>query len=175
MTKRSSLSRSIAAFALVVSSACGQDTDYIRAIERAQADRPAELSSTGRIAPPTEPGRPLTVQGQVFDVDGSPAVAAVIFAYHTDDGGLYDRKGKGPHSWRLRGWVKADAEGRFTFETIRPGAYPNQEILPHLHFTTFLPNGNRYYTPDFNLSPKPPAQGPEVVTATLRLKPNEKF
>ena len=169
------MSGSVAAFVLVVTSVHAQDAEYIRAMDRAQKERPAKLSSTGRIAPPTEPGTPLTVRGQVLDVDGSPAAGAVIFAYQTDRGGLYDRKGKGPHSWRLRGWVKADAEGRFTFETIRPGAYPNQNILPHLHFTAFLPNGDRYYTPDFNLSPAPPADTPEVVTATLRLKRDEKF
>ncbi len=166
---------SVVALGVAVSSCSAQDLEYARAMDRAQQERPKDLTATARIAPPTEPGPPLLVRGQVLNTDGSPAADAVIFAYHTDAAGLYDEEGKGPHSWRLRGWAKADREGRFTFETIRPGAYPNQKIPPHLHFTAFLPNGERYYTPAFNLPAKAPAGETEEVTAILRLKRNEKF
>ena len=165
----------LVALGAAASTSFAQDVEYIRAMDRAQKERPAQLTSSARIAPPAEPGSPLTVRGQVLDIDGAPAAGAVIFAYHTDRAGLYDVEGKGPHSWRLRGWAKADGEGRFTFETIRPGAYPNSNIPPHLHFTAFLPSGDRYYTPDFNLPGKAPATGPEEMTVTLRLKRNEKF
>ncbi|CAN5800257.1 hypothetical protein BH20VER1_BH20VER1_15020 [soil metagenome] len=165
----------VVALGFVGFSCSAQDVEYNRALDRAQQERPAELASSARIAPPTEPGPPLLVRGQVLKTDGSPAADAVIFAYHTDAAGLYDEQGKGPHSWRLRGWVKADRDGRFTFETIRPGAYPNQKIPPHLHFTAFLPNGERYHTPEFNLPAKAPAGGAEEVTAILRLQREEKF
>jgi protocatechuate 3,4-dioxygenase beta subunit len=153
----------------------GQDREYIRAMDRAQKERPAQLTSSARIAPETEPGRPLRIRGRLLNLDGSPAADAVVFAYHTDDGGLYDRKGKGPHSWRLRGWVKTDSDGRFTFETIRPGAYPNTNIAPHVHFTAFFGGGDRYHFPDFNLSANPAAGEPEELTVTLKPRPTDKF
>jgi protocatechuate 3,4-dioxygenase beta subunit len=154
-----------------------QDVEYQRAIERAQQARPANLSSTARIAPTSEPGDPLVVRGQLLNVDGSPAGNAVVFAYHTDRGGLYDRRENGPHSWRLRGWVRTDKDGRFTFETIRPGSYPNTNNPPHIHFTAFLPNGDRYHAGGLELSMTRPAAtpSPEEATVTLRLEARQKF
>lgn len=154
-----------------------QDVQYIRAIERAQQARPAALTSTGRIAPTSEPGSPLIVRGQLLNIDGSPAAGAVVFAYQTDRGGLYDRRENGPHSWRLRGWVQTGADGRFTFETIRPGSYPNSNNPPHVHFTAFLPNGDRYHAGELQLSMTPPdLKGkPEEAGITLRLEASQKF
>jgi protocatechuate 3,4-dioxygenase beta subunit len=154
-----------------------QDVEYQRAIERAQQARPANLSSTARIAPTSEPGDPLVVRGQLLNVDGSPAGNAVVFAYHTDRGGLYDRRENGPHSWRLRGWVRTDKDGRFTFETIRPGSYPNTNNPPHIHFTAFLPNGDRYHAGGLELSMTRPAAtpSPEEAKVTLRLEARQRF
>ena len=163
---------------LVTSTAVGaQDMQYIRAVERAQQQRPASLASTGRIAPPTEPGAPLVVRGRLLGVDGAPAANAIVFAYHTDRGGLYDKPENGPHSWRLRGWVRADADGRFTFETIRPGSYPNSNNPPHVHFTAFLPDGTRYHAGELQLSMSAPdLKGrAEEVTINLRLEARQKF
>ena len=149
-----------------------QDVEYIRAVERAQQQRPASLISTGRIAPASEPGSPLVVRGQLLNVDGAPAAGAVVFAYQTDRGGLYDKRENGPHSWRLRGWVKTGVDGRFTFETIRPGSYPDSNNPPHIHFTAFLPNGDRYHAGELQLSMDvPDLRGKtEEAAITLRLE-----
>ena len=154
-----------------------QDVEYIRAVERAQQHRPSTLTATGRIAPASEPGSPLVVRGQLLNVDGAPAAGAVVFAYQTDRGGLYDKRENGPHSWRLRGWVKADEQGRFTFETIRPGSYPNSNNPPHVHFTAFLPNGHRYHAGELQLSMEAPTRGakPEEAEITLKLEARQKF
>jgi protocatechuate 3,4-dioxygenase beta subunit len=154
-----------------------QDVQYIRAVERAQAARPATLSTTARIAPVTEPGDPLVIRGKVLSVDGSPAAGAVIFAYQTDKGGLYDKRENGPHSWRLRGWVRTGTDGRFTFETIRPGSYPNSNNPPHVHFTAFLANGERYHAGELQLSMTRPAGTPlpEEATIELKLEARQKF
>lgn len=121
-----------------VTSSTAQDAEFIRALERAQADRPDAMQPTARIAPPEEPGTSLVIHGRVYAEDGrDPLPGAIVFAYHTDREGLYDRRGSPPHSWRLRGWARTDADGRFEFQTIRPGPYPASRVAAHVHFTVF--------------------------------------
>ena len=122
-----------------------QDADYIRAVERAQQQRPATIAHASRIAATDEPGTPMTLHGRALNADGRPAGSVVVFAYQTDRSGIYDRPEAGAHSWRLRGWAKADDAGRFTFETIRPGPYPGRQAPAHVHFTIFTPSGERYH------------------------------
>jgi protocatechuate 3,4-dioxygenase beta subunit len=117
--------------------AAAQDLAFIRALERAQAQRPAALAARARIAPETEAGTPLVIEGRVYGDDNAPVPDATVFAYHTDRGGLYDQPSAGPHSWRLKGWARTGADGRFEFRTIRPGAYPSRNIPAHVHFTVF--------------------------------------
>jgi protocatechuate 3,4-dioxygenase beta subunit len=141
---------------LVTGCALGaQDTEYIRAVEQAQKQRPATVTSTARIAPPSEPGTALTLEGRVVNSDGSPAIGAIVFAYHTDRGGLYDRREAGPHSWRLKGWARAGKDGRFRFDTMRPGSYPDSRNPAHVHFTVFLPSGERYHAGEVRFANDP--------------------
>jgi protocatechuate 3,4-dioxygenase beta subunit len=151
-------------------SIAAQDVQYQRAVERAQQQRPATIGTTARIAPAAEPGDPLVVRGRLLGTGGAPAADAIVFAYQTDRGGLYDKPENGPHSWRLRGWARADKDGRFTFETIRPGSYPNSNNPPHVHFTAFLPNGERYHAGELQLSMSRPAGTPVPEQATIELK-----
>jgi len=117
-----------------------QDVDFLRALERAQRERPRLLTATARIAPTEEPGAPLVIHGRVFRADGwTAAPDVVVFAYHTDATGHYDVPSAGPHSWRLRGWTKTDAEGRFEFATIRPAPYPNRPVAAHVHLSIDAP------------------------------------
>ena len=119
-----------------VPSAAVQDLEYMRALERAQRERPRVLSSRARIAPVGEPSTPLVIHGRLFQRDGrTPARGVCIFAYHTDRTGIYAEPSKGPHVWRLRGWAETDAEGRFQFDTIRPAPYPSRAMAAHVHLS----------------------------------------
>jgi protocatechuate 3,4-dioxygenase beta subunit len=155
-----------------------QDADYVRSLERAQQQRPSAPATKARIADAAEPGTPLVIDGRVLDTDGrTPVTGAIVFAYHTDREGLYDRAGSPPHSWRIRGWASTGPDGRFGFETIRPGAYPGGQARPHVHFTVFLPGGARYHAGEleFESAHPPPGTGPERAAITLRLEARHRF
>ena len=146
---------SLALLGLWWNTAAAQDLEYIRAIERAQQQRPASIAHSSRIAPADEPGTPMILEGRVVHSDGQPAADTIVLAYHTDRNGLYDQSGAGAHSWRLKGWAKTDEQGRFTFETIRPGAYPDRQTPAHVHFTAFTPSGERFHAGEVKFDDDP--------------------
>jgi len=101
--------------------------------EAAEKLKPAHLTSASRIAPASEPGAPFLLHGVILDPAGKPAAGVEVFAYHTDQGGIYAQPGAA-EPWRLKGWAVTDAQGRFEFRTIRPGPYPGGQIPAHVHF-----------------------------------------
>jgi protocatechuate 3,4-dioxygenase beta subunit len=90
--------------------------------------------------PPDEPGHPLLVRGSVKDQHGKPVADALVYAYQTSQKGWYSDRA--PHfsgmdanekHARLFGYVRADAAGQFTLNTIRPGGYPRSTVPEHIH------------------------------------------
>ena len=178
--------------------AVAQDTEYIRALERAQASRPAQITSSERIAPENEPGTPLTIKGKLYAEDCKTAVSyAIVFAYQTDRTGLYDAAGSPAHSWRIRGWARTGPEGAFEFRTIRPGRYPSRTIPAHVHFTIFT-GSTRYHAGELrfedddvvparereasrqegifgSVRPVTKSANGEAVELAIRLKASERF
>lgn len=53
-----------------VAGAAAQDVEYVRAVERAQRQRPAEISNSARIAPAGTLGTPLVLRGRIVKQDG---------------------------------------------------------------------------------------------------------
>jgi protocatechuate 3,4-dioxygenase beta subunit len=99
---------------------------------------PAKISSHERIAPVAEPGDPLTVTGRVLDAGGRPRAGIIVYAYQTDRLGIYPpvfppRSNASNYHGRLRGWARSDSQGRYTFDTIRPGSYGGNPEHIHLH------------------------------------------
>lgn len=83
---------------VALSSPATQDREFVRAYERAQADKPAEVGAVGRIASEGEPGSPLVINGRLYLQDGrTPAPGITVFAYQTDASGVYDVPSKGQH------------------------------------------------------------------------------
>lgn len=171
MTRRSFLTivaGTVSITPFVTRRARAQDVEFIRALERAQQQRPPNVMSSARIAPASEAGTPLVIHGRLFAADRRTAVpGAIVFAYHTDREGLYDRPGTAPHSWRLRGWARTDAEGRFQFDTIRPGAYPGRNAPAHVHFSVF--NGSeRFHAGELQFDDDP------IVTESQRSRSRDR-
>jgi protocatechuate 3,4-dioxygenase beta subunit len=116
------------------------------------ADR-AAIPAVSRIAPAGEPGEPLVLSGTVRSGDGQPAAGLIVYAYHTDAGGIYPRSeaAAGPASHRhgrLRGFARTGPDGRYRFDTIRPGGYPNTDIPQHVHLHVIESGRCSYYLDD---------------------------
>ena len=126
---------------------------------------PQELAASARIAPKDEPGAPLTVSGLVTDAAGVAQSGVVIYAYQTDEGGRYPRdpelNGAAARHGRLRGWAQTDGDGRYEFQTIRPGAYPGSSIPQHIHMHVIEPGRCTYYLGDIFFADDP------LLTAAL--------
>ena len=99
------------------------------------ADAPATLSWRTQITKAGEPGEPLVMSGTIYEEDGkTPAPGVLLFVYHTDATGLYNRP-RNVLPARLRGWMRTGADGRYEFRTIRPAPYPNHNNPAHIHTT----------------------------------------
>ena len=101
------------------------------------------------IAPPGEAGERLRIEGRVLQKDRrTPAEDVVLYAYHTDAGGRYSRGAGSTQASRrhglLRGWVRTRADGRYSFDTIKPAPYPGERLPAHIHLTV-LESGRRPY------------------------------
>lgn len=107
---------------------------------------PEVLESHARIAPPGGPGEPMTLAGRVLDHVGKPQPGVIVYAYQTDQAGIYPPANT--RHGRLRGWVRADAGGRYRFDTIRPGSYPDSDIPQHIHMHVIEPGCSTYYIDD---------------------------
>lgn len=116
-------------------------------------DSPATLTSRARIAPATEAGAPMVIEGVVTTSRGDPAAGVIVYAYHTDQSGLYPPAGN--RHGRLRGWASTDARGRYRFDTIRPGAYPQRDVPEHVHMHVIEPGVGTYYIDNLEFEDDP--------------------
>ena len=114
--------------------------------------KPAQLISAARIAPANEPGQALLVSGQVRNAVGKAVSGVIVYAYQTDRGGVYPRDARlsdaAARHGRLRGWAVTDAQGRYSFRTIRPGGYPTSDEPQHIHMHVIEPGRCTYYLGD---------------------------
>lgn len=94
-----------------------------------------------RLHNPGEPGDLIIVSGTVVARNGRPIAGAVLDIWHANHMGQYDN-GDPEHppaanEYHLRGRLRTDEQGRFTFESIRPGHYritPLEFRAAHIHF-----------------------------------------
>lgn len=69
-------------------------------------------------------GEPLELSGVVRSLDGSPIVGATLDVWQTAPNGLYDVQDPSQPEMNLRGLFTTDSDGRYSFRTQRPVAYP---------------------------------------------------
>lgn len=96
---------------------------------------------TNALANEEEAGRRLVVSGQVLDTDCRPIGGATLDVWQATADGHYDnddpRRPPAADFFRLRGRIRADAEGRYEVRTVWPGAYDiggGQRRPSHVHY-----------------------------------------
>ena len=92
-------------------------------------------------------GPRILIKGRVIDQDARPVPGALIEIWQANAGGRYRHKRDGylaPLDPNFGGCGRTitDEQGRYTFRTIRPGAYPwpngvNDWRPAHVHFSVF--------------------------------------
>lgn len=96
---------------------------------------------------PRAQGIPIVVSGRITDEEGRPVRKALIELWQANRWGKYDHPDDttdAPLDPNFKGWarVMTDAEGRYRFRSIKPGAYPNPGYdnwmrPPHIHYSIF--------------------------------------
>ena len=69
-------------------------------------------------------GAPLEVRGRVTDVSGKAVAGATVDVWQASPVGLYENQDEAQPDHNLRGRFVSDADGRFSFRTVRPAGYP---------------------------------------------------
>ena len=115
-------------------------TGGVGASAQAVHEAPATAPSTGRVAPQREPGQPLLVSGVVVGADGAPIAGASLYVYQTDHEGYYGVKPASDNrNPRLKLFLRSDAKGGWSFDTVKPGSYPSSRVPAHIHFEVSAP------------------------------------
>lgn len=100
------------------------------------------------------PGPKLAISGTVYKQDGkTPAANVVLYVYHTDQKGIYPKRG-GETGWGqrhgyIRGWVKTNSQGQYLFYTLKPAPYPGRSDPAHIHITVKEADKNEYWIDEF--------------------------
>ncbi|HVL72846.1 MAG TPA: protocatechuate 3,4-dioxygenase subunit beta, partial [Beijerinckiaceae bacterium] len=94
-------------------------------------------------------GERIVVSGRVLDEDGRPVADTLLEVWQANAAGRYLHRNDGwpgplDPNFLGMGRCLTDAEGRYRFLTIRPGAYPwknhpNAWRPSHIHFSLFGP------------------------------------
>lgn len=97
----------------------------------------------------------IKIGGTVFHGDGkSPAANVLIYIYHVNRKGIY-QPGDNPVGWERRHgqhrvWLKTGSDGKFTFYTFQPSAYPDAREPQHIHIYIKEPNTIPYYLDSYH-------------------------
>ncbi|MDB5595563.1 MAG: catechol 1,2-dioxygenase [Hyphomicrobiales bacterium] len=111
--------------------------------------------SGGTLVRSPTPGPTLFANCQIRDPAGKPLAGVEVDVWHSSPVGLYENQDESQADMNLRGKFTSDAEGRFSFRSVKPAGYPVPVDGPvgdmlraqnrphyrpaHLHFLAFKP------------------------------------
>jgi hydroxyquinol 1,2-dioxygenase len=88
-----------------------------------RSDSPDTESGASIVRSPT-PGAALFANIRVEDMKGQPIQGARVDVWQSSTEGFYENQDPGQANMNLRGRFTTDAEGRFTFRSVKPAGYP---------------------------------------------------
>jgi protocatechuate 3,4-dioxygenase beta subunit len=132
-----------------------------------------KLSAVDTLIDFIDPGPQIKISGTVYKSDGStPAGNVILYIYHTNQEGIYptkgDEKGWAKRHGYIRGWMKTDENGRYTFYTLKPGTYPSRSEPAHIHITVLEPNGKYYWLHSYYFADDPLLQEEDTQLSAVR-------
>jgi protocatechuate 3,4-dioxygenase beta subunit len=94
-----------------------------------------QLNNTDTIPDYASKENKLMITGTIYQSDGiTPADNVILYISQTDENGSYDVKVKDEKRYaKHRGWIKTDADGRYTFFTFIPGSDRRLNEMQHIH------------------------------------------
>ena len=106
-----------------------------------QSDKDADLTQIDGVDG-VAVGEVVVIEGRIVDESSQPIADAVVDVWRANAAGRYAHESDpnpAPLDRNFQGWaiMKTDAEGRYRFKTVKPGAYPVEEGWdrpPHIHF-----------------------------------------
>ncbi len=78
----------------------------------------------GSIVRSPTPGPALFVNAVVRDQNGAPIAGAEVDVWHSSPEGFYEQQDPKQAPMNLRGKFMTDAQGRFSFRSVKPAGYP---------------------------------------------------
>jgi hydroxyquinol 1,2-dioxygenase len=132
-----------------------------------RAESPRTENGGSLLRSPT-PGPPIFFRGWLRDAEGRPVAGAEVDVWHASPVGLYENQDPEQAEMNLRGKFTTDANGEFSFRSIKPAGYPipingpvgallnaqkRHNFRPaHLHFLIYKPGfktvTSQIYSPD---------------------------
>ena len=95
----------------------------------------------------------IAINGTVYNPDGTPAPNVIVYIYHTDQTGVYpkkgDEKGWSARHGYLRGWMRTNEKGEYKFFTRRPASYPGSSNPQHIHVFIKEPGKSEYWIDEY--------------------------
>jgi len=153
------MSRIILCISMVMLACCTQSQDRnvggsCQGCEAVYEYGNKKLSHTDTLPGFYNQGPQMKVTGTIYKEDGkTPASDVILYIYHTDKNGNYptkgDEKGWAKRHGYIRGWIKTNNDGKYTFFTTRPASYPNTDVSQHIHATIKEPGVQEYYIDEY--------------------------
>lgn len=88
-----------------------------------RANAPMTENGGSILRSPT-PGAPLFVDCRIRDGSGRPLAGVRVDVWQASPDGMYENQDEAQAEMNLRGVFETDAEGRFSFRSVKPAGYP---------------------------------------------------